>query len=388
MTSRRSSCIPLVRNRVYANLSVTLDERYGVDRTAREYRALEAMGFSVQIHHGAPDRVLAWIDDAFGGAWSSEAHAGANVVAMHGDAIAGFATIDPRGLRYAWLRGAAADEGSGVFGPFGVAEAFRGEELGAALLAIALCELRARGYVRAIIAAVGAEKLVAYYARHAHASIVETFDPLQFVGRKPRAVILASGSGTNAQAVIDDVAAGLPLDLRAVVSNKRDAFVLERGSRAGIDAITVAWNRKEEPRASYDVRLLDAVASFEPELVLLLGWMHLLDPAFVTAFPELLNIHPAFLPLDSSRDIVAMPDGEEVAAFRGAHAVRDALEAKSRWVGATMHGVTVETDRGPVFARRPLSINEQEDERQVLERLHPLEHQVVRTAVRRWLYER
>jgi phosphoribosylglycinamide formyltransferase-1 len=83
-----------------------------------------------------------------------------------------------------------------------------------------------------------------------------------------------------------------------------------------------------------------------------------------------------------------MPDGDEIAAFRGARAVRDALAAGSRWTGATVHGVTIETDRGPVFARRPLAISKGDEESEVFERLHPLEHQVVGAAVRRWLYER
>lgn len=386
--NRTSSCIPRVNTRVFVNLAVDLEERYGVERVAREQRAIESMGFIVRIHHRAPDRVLAWIDREFGGAWSSEAYAGSNVVAYRGDEIAGFATIASQGLRYAWLRGAAAEEGSGLFGPFGVAPEFRNEELGPSLLALGLCELRARGCLRAIIAAVGAEKLIDYYVRHSGASVIERFDPLGFVARKPRTVILASGSGTNAQAVIDDVHAGLPLELTAVVSNKQGARVLERAARAGVPASVVPWDRSTTARVEYDAALLRHVASYEPELVLLLGWMHVLDVHFVTAFPELLNIHPAFLPLDSSRDVVGMPDGTEIAAFRGARAVRDALAAHSRWTGATMHGVTIDTDRGPVFARRPLEISEGENEGTVLERLHPLEHQVVRAGVRRWLYER
>jgi phosphoribosylglycinamide formyltransferase 1 len=373
---------------VFVNLAVDLDERYNVERAAREQRAVEAMGFSLAVHHGAPDRVLAWIDATFGGSWSSEAVAGSNVVASRNGEPAGFATFDPQGLRFAWLRGAAAEDGAGIFGPFGVAPEHRTEELGPALLSLALCELFARGYARAIVPAVGAEKLIDYYVRHAGASVVERYDPLQFVARRPRTVILASGSGTNAQAVIDDVAAGFPLDLVAVVSNKADAFVLERAKRAKIEPAVVAWDRAQQSRSGYDARLLEHVASYEPELVLLLGWMHLLDVHFVTAFPELLNIHPAFLPLDSSRDTVGMPDGSEIPAFRGARAVRDAIVARSAWTGATMHGVTLDTDRGPVFARIPLAIAPEEDERAVLERLHPLEHRVVKAAVRRWLYER
>ncbi len=373
---------------MFANLVVDLDDRYGPQRVAEERRRLDALGVTLAVHHGASDPILAWIDDAFGGTWSSEANVGANVVAMRNGTPVGFATIDPQGLRFAWLRGAAAEEGSGVFGPFGVVKEERGTALGPAILGIALAELQARGYTRAVIGAVGAPALRSYYQRHTGAFVAEEFDPMQFIGRKPRTVILASGSGTNAQSVIDDVRAGLPLDLTAVVSNRDNAFVLERARLAGIATDTIVWDRAQRSRKDYDDELLARVSAFEPELLLLLGWMHVLDARFVSAFPELLNIHPAFLPLDSSRDIVGLPDASEMPAFRGARAVRDALNAGSHWVGATMHGVTLETDRGPVYARRPLRVSKGEDESAVLERLHPVEHEVVRAAVRRWLYER
>ncbi len=371
------------------NLLVELDERYDPQRVALEKRRIESAGFDIAIHNGASDRVLAWIDDTFGGVWSSEAYAGANVVVSRANgAPVAFATFDARGLQFAWLRGVAREEGVGLFGPFGVEPSSRRGSIGRAVLAIALCELRARGYRRALIGAVGAPELLAYYARETGASIVETFEIASFVPRAPRTVLLASGSGTNAQAVIDRVRAGLPLDLRAVVSNKANAKVLDRARAANVHAEIVAWDRALQSRAEYDATLLERVASYEPELVLLLGWMHLLDGRFVDAFPELLNVHPAFLPLDSSRDRVGMPDGSEIPAFRGAHAVRDAFAAGSRWIGATVHGVTLETDRGPVYARKPLQVRAGESEAEAHERLHIYEHQIVEAAIKRWLYER
>ncbi len=84
--------------------------------------------------------------------------------------------------------------------------------------------------------------------------------------------------------------------------------------------------------------------------------MHLLDAPSSRAFPQMLNLHPAFLPLDPRRDAVVMPDGKPIPAFRGPHAVRDALAASSPWVGATLHRVTTATDRGPVLARKPLRV--------------------------------
>jgi phosphoribosylglycinamide formyltransferase-1 len=116
--------------------------------------------------------------------------------------------------------------------------------------------------------------------------------------------------------------------------------------------------------------------------------MHLLPVSFVRAFPELMNLHPAFLPLDPRRDDVVMPDGTAIPAFRGPRAVRDALAGSSRWVGATLHRVTGETDRGPVMARKPLRVRDGESEEELMERVHEIERGVVRAGVTRWLYER
>jgi len=365
------------------NLVVDLDERYASDVAARE-RVARA-GYDISIANGASDPVLAWIDEVFGGAWSSEVAVAGVALATRDGRPAGFAAFDPRGLNYAWLRGIAREPDVGVFGPFGVAVEHCG--IGSALLEIALCHLRARGYRRGLIAATS-DALTPYYQRHAGARVVERYDPASFTPAPVRTVVLASGSGTNLQAVIDRVADGLPLDLVAVVSNKPEAFAIERARRAGIGAVALPWERDRQSRPAYDRALHETVASYAPELVLLLGWMHLLEPAFVDAFPEMLNVHPAFLPLDPSRDRVGMPDGTTIAAFRGAHAVRDALAAGSHWVGASVHEVTTDTDRGRVLARKPLRVTSGEEEDAVLERLHPIEHQLVAIAIKRWLYER
>jgi phosphoribosylglycinamide formyltransferase 1 len=367
------------------NLVVDLDERFADDAAARE--RLARADYALETTAGASDPILAWIDLVFGGAWSSEVSVGQCAVATYEGKPAGFAAFDPQGLRYAWLRGIAREPDVGVFGPFGVAPEFRSTAVGPALLQIALCGLRARGYRRALIAATS-DGLMPYYAKHAGARVVERYDPAQFTPAPVRTVVLASGSGTNFQAVIDRVGTGLPLELAALVSNKPEAFALERARRAGIPAIVLPWLRNEQSRDRYDVALRDAVAQFDPQLVLLLGWMHLLDPAFVEAFPEMLNIHPAFLPLDPSRDSVGMPDGTIVPAFRGPRAVRDALAAGSMWTGASVHEVTVDTDRGRVLARKPLRVDKGEDEDPLLARLHRIEHILVATAIRRWLFER
>ncbi len=180
----------------------------------------------------------------------------------------------------------------------------------------------------------------------------------------------------------------LPLEVVALIANNEEAYAVERARAAGVPATVVSWDRERESRAEYDARLLAASKTHEPDLVLMLGWMHLLANPFVEEFPELLNLHPAFLPLDPARDDVVLPDGSRIPAFRGARAVRDALRASSGWVGATLHRVTPSTDRGPVIARKPLRVNAGEEEAQIMERVHAIERGVVRAGVTRWLYER
>jgi phosphoribosylglycinamide formyltransferase-1 len=191
------------------------------------------------------------------------------------------------------------------------------------------------------------------------------------------------------QAVLDAVREGrLPIEVAGVIVNNPAAFAIERARAAGVAVEVLPWERARETRAGYDARLLATVAAMRPDIVLLLGWMHLLHADFVGAFPTLLNLHPAFLPLDPERDGVVMPDGTRMAAFRGARSVRDALSAGSAWVGASVHAVTSDTDRGPVLARKPLWVGAGAAEADVMAQLHPMEHRLVLTGVMRALYER
>jgi phosphoribosylglycinamide formyltransferase-1 len=219
--------------------------------------------------------------------------------------------------------------------------------------------------------------------------VAERFAGSDLVAPRPRALVMASGNGSNFQAVLDGVRSGdLPIDVVGLVTNNAQAYAIERARFGGVESVSVLpWVRKEETRADYDGRLLTAVGAQQPDLVLLLGWMHLLAEPFVRAFPNLINVHPAFLPLDPERDDVGLPDGTRMPAFRGPHSARDALAAGSSWVGATVHLVTPATDRGPVLVRKPLRIEPGEEEAQVMERLHPIEHRLVRSGIMRRLYE-
>lgn len=372
------------------NLVVDLrDERFAPGSLGAHLAAIEAAGFAAEGVQPGSDAFVAWIDHEFGGTWSSEAFAGSSIVAKRGDRFAGFATFAPRGMRFSWLRGLGQQPGVGIFGPFGVAPEYRGSSIGPHLLMAALAGLAEKGFERALIPAVGHERLAAYYIRTCGAQIAETFEKTKWQARSYRTVVLASGSGTNFQSVIDGAAQGrLPLDITTLVSNNPDAFALERARRAGVRALCIPWDRATTPRSRYDDELCNAVAEQAPELLLLLGWMHLLSVRFVTTFQEMINIHPAFLPLDQLRDDVGFPDGSRTPAFRGPRAVKDALAWGSRWVGATSHRVTPDMDRGPVLVRAPMQTALGETEQAIMQRLHPLEHTVLARGIMRWIYER
>ena len=368
------------------NLLTPLDA-YDAAALARAHDEAGRAGFRLHRIDAPNERLASWIDFHFAPSWwSSEAAAGSTWVAERDGEVAGFASFGARGLRYPWLRAAGAKPGVGIFGPYGVAEAFRGRGAGVPLLTAALCGLREAGSREALIPAVNDDTLAAMYVARTGARIVEEFG--YDVGRF-RTTILASGSGTNARSVMEQVVSGrLPLDLTAVITNHAGAGVLEAAATHRIPAATVAWNRELEARSAYDARLIATVESTQPQLVLLLGWMHLVPPAFLERFPETLNLHPAFLPLDPGADEAAAPDGTRIRALRGAHALRDAIVTGAAWTGVTVHRVTAATDRGAVLVRTPMPIEEPRTEAALRERIRPLEFAAVTAAIRRWTFER
>jgi len=370
------------------NLIADLDDpRFAQAEVHRALEALDARGIRPVRDHRTPEPLLSWIDDEFGGTWSSEAAAGGVWIAADTNGRLGFAAFDPRGLGFFWLRSWRQKAGVGIFGPFGLIERARKTDLGGTLLRAAMFSLRERGYRRALIPLVPDQKLVAYYEREAGARVIERVD-LRRSERKWRATILASGNGSNLEAVVERAKAGaIPIDVQKLVVNRADAFALERAKRLGVAASVVAWKRGAESREAYDARLLDAVAATEPDVVVLLGWLHVLSAGFVARFPQLVNLHPAFLPLDSVLDAVTMPDGSVIRALRGLSAVDDALAAGAGWIGATVHRVGVSVDRGEVLARAPLRLVEGESREALDARLHTLEREVVATALRRWSWE-
>ena len=180
-----------------------------------------------------------------------------------------------------------------------------------------------------------------------------------------RVVVLISGDGSNLQALIDraaDPAFGVAVVL--VVSDRPQARGLERAGRAGIPTAVV--RPADHPdRAAFDRALRDVVATARPDVVCLAGFMRILGPEFVRAFPNrIVNTHPSLLP-----------------AFRGAHAVREALAYGVRVSGCTIHLVDEEVDHGPVLLQAVVPVEDGDDEASLHQRIKREEHRLLPLAV-------
>lgn len=184
-----------------------------------------------------------------------------------------------------------------------------------------------------------------------------------------RLVVMISGNGTNLQALIDASQSG-KLDARivAVFSNRADAFGLVRAEQAGIPAVTfplTPYKQAGRPRNDYDGDLARLVAAFQPDLIVLAGWMLILSPLFLSRFPgQVINLHPA-LP----------------GQFPGTHAIERAYAAFQRGeidhTGVMVHWVIPQIDAGEVLASAPVAI-EADDTLQELEtRTHATEHRLI-----------
>jgi len=181
-----------------------------------------------------------------------------------------------------------------------------------------------------------------------------------------RVVVLVSGHGSNLQALLDATAdAGSGMAVVLVAADRPDAFGLERARRAGVDTAVV--RPADHPdRPAFDLALRDLVAAARPDVVCLAGFMRILGPGFVRAFPDrIVNTHPSLLP-----------------AFRGAHAVRDALAYGVRVTGCTVHLVDEEVDHGPIVLQEPVLVLPEDDERSLHARIQEVEHRLFPQAAR------
>ena len=180
-----------------------------------------------------------------------------------------------------------------------------------------------------------------------------------------RLVVLASGSGTTVQAVLDDQVLR-PLVV-AVGSDRPAAPALGRAERAGVTTFTVPFADYAD-RGEWNRALEHALATHEPDLVVLAGFMRIVDPAIVRRF-RVVNTHPALLP-----------------SFPGAHAIRDALAAGVEETGVTVHWVDEGVDTGPIIAQARVAVRPGDDEDALRARVQtaekPLYLETLRTLVK------
>jgi len=211
--------------------------------------------------------------------------------------------------------------------------------------------------------------------------------------------VLISGSGSNLQAIIDAIESQqLPgVEIALVVSNNADAFGLQRALKHKLTAIYLPWNQRPMgaqsvvpgvtmPKLTMSVseaRLSSLLRLFQVDLIVLAGWMRILSAAFLEQFPRcVINIHPALLPDDGTGSTFTTRNGTQIPAFRGLHAVQQALDAGVKITGSCVHFVTPEVDAGPVICREEVSIEEGDTEETLHARLKVVEHRLIVNAVR------
>jgi phosphoribosylglycinamide formyltransferase 1 len=184
-------------------------------------------------------------------------------------------------------------------------------------------------------------------------------------------VVLISGSGSNLQSIIDAAANDMPVDIRAVISNRPDAYGLTRASEAGIHT-AVLENGNFADRESYDAALQELIDSYAPELVVLAGFMRILSDDFVRHFEgRMMNIHPSLLP-----------------KYRGLHTHARALEAGDKVAGCTVHFVTAKLDAGPIITQARVPVVDGDTPETLAKRVLKEEHRIYPEAIRQFAEQR
>ena len=185
-------------------------------------------------------------------------------------------------------------------------------------------------------------------------------------------VVLISGSGSNLQALIDSIAHdGNPARISAVISNRADAYGLERAKQAGI-ATAVLDHKQFDGREAFDAALVEAIDAFNPQLVVLAGFMRILTPEFVAHYSgRLLNIHPSLLP-----------------KYQGLNTHQRAIDAGDSVHGCSVHFVTAELDGGPVALQAKVPVFPEDDASAVAARVHEQEHRIYPLVVRWFCQDR
>ncbi len=185
-----------------------------------------------------------------------------------------------------------------------------------------------------------------------------------------RIVVLISGNGSNLQAIIDDIHDD-EIDARvvAVISNTKEAYGLQRAEQAGIDALVVD-SKNSTSRKEYDQQLQQQINKYQPDLIVLAGFMRILTDDFVNHFHgQLINIHPSLLP-----------------KYQGLNTHQRVLDANDTHHGASVHFVIPELDAGPLILQAEVPVHSNDTAALLAQRVHDQEH-IIYPLVIKWFAE-
>lgn len=184
--------------------------------------------------------------------------------------------------------------------------------------------------------------------------------------RSLKVSVLASGTGTNLQALIDQVHGREGIEIVGVASDKPDALALDRAASAGIETAVFAASEYGGDRVARDAALAGWLRARGTQLVVMAGYMQIVGPAFLDRFPDaVINLHPALLP-----------------AFPGIDAVSQAIAYGVKVFGVTVHFVDEGVDSGPVIMQRSVELRDARELDDVLPHIHAIEHQILPEVVR------
>jgi len=187
-----------------------------------------------------------------------------------------------------------------------------------------------------------------------------------------RLVVLISGNGSNLQAIIDDIANNnLPAQIVAVISNKADAYGLKRAKKAGIEQRVLSYSDFTD-RNHYDIALKHLIDEFQPDLIILAGFMRILSNEFVEHYSQkMMNIHPSLLP-----------------KYKGLNTHQRVLDAGDKEHGCSVHFVTPELDDGPVILQAKVEVKDNDTAEILAARVHEQEHIIYPKAIQLFAEEK
>lgn len=182
--------------------------------------------------------------------------------------------------------------------------------------------------------------------------------------------ILASGSGTNAQAIIESIERGsLNAEISVIIANNPNAGVLTRAQAAGVPSLLLD-HRKYVDRVAHDRAIMEALSAHPCQYLIMAGYMRLLSHVFLESWQDrILNIHPALLP-----------------SFPGTRGIRDAIEYGVRLTGPTVHFVVEKMDAGPIIIQGAMPVENDAPEAEIAASIHEMEHRIYPQAIQ-WLAE-